>query len=79
MTNFRRPFSLSNVAIRLANAEETHRWDRIMAERHALGFGGLFGQGLRYVAEADGEWVALAGWQAAALKLAPRDSVVGWT
>ncbi len=79
MTNAGRPFSLSNTAIRLATADETPRWEAIMAERHALGFHGLFGQGLRYVAEADGVWLALAGWQAAALKSAPRDSVVGWT
>lgn len=39
----------------------------------------MVGKSLRYVAEYKGEWLALIGWAAAALKCAPRDDWIGWT
>ena len=39
-----------------------------MNRHHYLGFEGMVGESLRYVAESNGLWLALLGWQAAALK-----------
>jgi hypothetical protein len=47
-----------------------------MRQHHYLGFAGMVGESLRYVAERSGQWLALLGWQAAALKCRPRDR---WT
>ena len=67
-----------DVEIRLARPEERLRWDRLMAEGHELGFLRFVGRGLRYVAALGTLWVALAGWQAGALKCRPRDRFIGW-
>ena len=42
-------------------------------------FQGLFGQGLRHVATLGATWMALLGWQAAALKRTARDRWIGWS
>ncbi|MDC3911861.1 DUF4338 domain-containing protein, partial [Raoultella planticola] len=42
------------------------------------GFRTLVGQALRYVAEIDGQWVAMLGWQSAVRKCRPRDQWIGW-
>jgi hypothetical protein len=49
-----------------------------MRRHHYLGFDGMVGESLRYVAEAGGRWLALLGWQAAALKCRARDRWIGW-
>ena len=59
-------------------AREHRRWDRLVARYHYLAFQGLFGQPLRHVATLGATWIALLGWQAAALKLAARDLCIGW-
>jgi hypothetical protein len=38
----------------------------------------MVGRSLRYVAEVDGQWLALLGWASAALKCAARDRWIGW-
>jgi predicted transposase YbfD/YdcC len=43
-----------------------------------LGFRGVVGESLAYLAEAGGEWLAVLWWAAAALKYRPRDEWVGW-
>ena len=50
-----------------------------MAAHHYLSFTGLFGKALRQVATLGEQWIALLGWQAAALQLAARDRWIGWT
>ena len=60
-------------------APEHRRWDRLVARHHYLSFQGLFGKALRHVAMLGSTWIALLGWQAAALKLAARDRWIGWT
>ena len=58
---------------------ERAEWDRLMGERHYLGFRGMFGDGLRQVAGGpDGEWLALVGWCAEAFKVGARDARIGW-
>ena len=49
-----------------------------MNENHYLGFKQFAGRSLRYVAEHEGKWLAIAGWQAGAFKCGPRDRWVGW-
>ena len=58
--------------------EERRRWDALMAAHHYLPYQHLFGRGLRHVAERDGEWLALVGWQVGAFKLGARDRWIGW-
>ena len=67
------PPSVKEVNVRLARPDERRRWDATMAEQHPLGFRGFAGRGLRYVAEYQGCWLALIGWQSGAFKCRPRD------
>ena len=71
-------FALHEVVVRLARADERVKWDALMDRHHYLGFKRFAGRGLRYVAEWGGRWLALAGWQAGALKCRPRDRWIGW-
>jgi len=50
-----------------------------MAERHYLGHGLMVGEQMRYVAEAEGQWVALVGWSAGSYHLKGREQWIGWT
>ena len=70
-------FRLDEVVVRPARADERIKWDALMNRHHYLGFKRFAGRGLRYVAEWRGRWVALAGWQVAALKFARRDRWMG--
>ena len=58
---------------------EAPRWNALVRARHYLGLGNLVGESLKYVAEVDGQWVALLGWAAAALQCGPRDRRIGWS
>ena len=49
-----------------------------MAARHYLGALPKIGETLWYAAHLRGEWLALAGFSAAALKCAARDRWIGW-
>ena len=71
------PPSVKEVNVRLARPDERRRWDATMAEQHPLGFRGFAGRGLRYVAEYQGCWLALIGWQSGAFKCRPRDLWIG--
>ena len=53
--------SVAEVVLRLARPEERLTWDRLMAERHELGFLRLEGRGQRSVAVLRTHWVPLAG------------------
>ena len=69
---------LRRLAVRPIRREERAEWDALVEAHHYLGLRTLFGKTLRYVAEAEGRWRALLGWQVAALKCAPRDGWIGW-
>lgn len=69
----------SRVRVRLIDAAEYPAWDALMRAHHYLGLTALVGRSLRYVAEEDGQWLALLGWASAALKCAPRDAWIGWS
>lgn len=69
---------LKQVSVRLVQAHERLRWDALMNAHHYLGFKQFAGRGLRYVAECDGEWLALVGWQTGVFQCRPRDRWLGW-
>jgi hypothetical protein len=70
---------LREVEVRPIVADERARWDTLMRAHHYLGFKALVGKALRYVAVYRGQWLALLGWQAAALKCRVREEWLGWT
>lgn len=70
---------LARVSIRLITPGEKVRWDELICQRHYLGNANLVGRQLRYVAELDGQWVALLGWNVAAYHLKGREAWVGWS
>ena len=70
---------LARVSVRLIEPAEKVRWDALICERHYLGNAHLVGRQLRYVAELDGAWVALLGWNTAAYHLQGREAWLGWS
>lgn len=64
--------------VRLLRPGEKQLWNQLIRDYHYLGFQGWVGESLRYVAEWEGDWVALVGWCAAALKCGARDRWIGW-
>lgn len=67
-----------NLEVRIMKPAEEEKWDQFMKEHHYLGFERLSGEMLKYVAEMDGEWVALLGWGSGAFKCTDRDKWIGW-
>lgn len=70
---------LARVSLRLIEPEEKPEWDRLVSEKHYLRNAHLVGRQLRYVAELDGQWVALLGWNVAAYHLKGREEWIGWS
>ena len=73
-----RTIDLKAVTVRPITTDERGRWREAMARFHYLGDGNIVGKTQRYVAEIEGEWLALLGWGAAALKSRHREQYVGW-
>jgi hypothetical protein len=71
--------ALARVTVRLIEPVEKARWDDLICERHYLKNANLVGRQLRYVAELDGEWIALLGWTGAAYHLGSREEWAGWS
>jgi len=69
---------LELVQVRLIRAEERERWDGEIEQNHYLKNACLVGEQLRYVAEVDGQWVALLGWSAGSYHLRARETWIGW-
>ena len=69
---------LDGVQVRLIEAGERERFDRLIVTEHYLANAQLVGEQLRYVAEYQGQWVALMSWSAAAYKLKLREEWIGW-
>jgi len=66
------------VVVRPITAAERPQWQQHIGSYHYLGACALIGESLCYVATVGGEWVALLGWAAAALRNPPRDRYLGW-
>lgn len=70
---------LAHLVVRLVRPEEVERFDQLIAQHHYLKNGHLVGEHLRYGAEYQGQWMALATWNAPALHLKARDAFIGWS
>lgn len=73
------PELLPRLRVRLLHEHECPEFDRLLEEKHYLHASALLGQSLRYVAEWDGQWVALLTFSAAARHLQAREKWLGWS
>ncbi len=73
------PNVLKRVSVRLIEEYERPRFDNLLEQKHYLCSAKMVGRSLRYVAELDGEWVALACFSAAALHLKAREKWIRWS
>lgn len=73
------PRLLDGTTVRLLAPEERERFDPLLVAQHYLKSATLVGEQLRYVAEYQGQWVALLAWSAAAFNLKAREAWIGWT
>jgi hypothetical protein len=70
---------LARVTVRLLREDELGQFNYYLREEHYLESSRLAGQWLRYVAELDGQWVALLTFSAPALHLKAREREIGWS
>ena len=70
---------LDRVTVRLVQDAERPEFDRCLEAEHYLASSALVGETLRYVAEVDGQWLALLTFSAPALHLKARERWIGWT
>ena len=66
------------MAVEPVAAEDEGRYQRLMAAHHYLGALPKIGETLWYAARWRGDWVALIGFSAPALKCGARDRWIGW-
>lgn len=79
LKNAPEPTILRRITIKLLDPEERDRFDELLKERHYLHSARLGGQSVRYVAELDGEWVALITFSAPALNIKSREKWIRWS
>jgi hypothetical protein len=70
---------LDAVEVRLIEEWERERYDGLLEREHYLHNARLGGRHLRYVAEVEGRWVALATFSGAAPHLKGRECWIGWS
>lgn len=70
---------LDGVQVRLIEPQERGRFDQLLVAGHYLHSAQVVGEQLRYVAQYQGQWVALLLWSAAAYKLKLREQWIGWS
>ena len=70
---------LAEVTVRLMDDSERERFDQELATKHYLKNPNAVGRVLRYVAEYQGQWVALLVFSSAAFHLKPRDLWLNWS
>jgi Domain of unknown function (DUF4338) len=70
---------LRKVTVRLLADDEVGQFNFYLEREHYLESSRFAGQSLRYVAEVDGQWVALLSFSAAALHLKGRERWIGWS
>lgn len=71
-------FALKSLTVRVLSADEHARAGELLNQQHYLGDCPR-GRQLLQVVEYNGHWVALLDWGPACLKLADRESYIGWT
>jgi hypothetical protein len=69
---------VARVRVRQIQPDERARWDALVEAKHYLS-SRLVGPTLRYVAEVDGQWVALLSFGQASYHLHDRDTFIGWS
>ena len=79
MPNMSEQHVLDGVSVRLICDGERVRHDALLDEQHYLKSGQLVGEQLRYMAECDGQWLALLSWSAGSYHIADRDDWIGWS
>ena len=70
---------LREVTVRLLAEHEVGQFNYYLEREHYLESSRFAGQSLRYVAEVQGQWVALLTFSAAALHLKARERLIGWS
>lgn len=70
---------VAKITVRLILPDERFKFDSMLESLHYLHSARLGGQTLRYVAEADGQWIALITFSGAAPHTKAREQEVGWT
>lgn len=70
---------LERLVLRPIIDAERPRWNELVCTHHYLKSATLVGEQLCYVAEYEGQWLALLGWSAPARHLHPRDGWIGWS
>jgi predicted transposase YbfD/YdcC len=70
---------LDGVRLRLVREREQKRFDGLLETQHYLKSSALVGERLCYVAEYQGQWLALLTWSAPAYHLKARDEWIGWS
>jgi hypothetical protein len=70
---------LRKVTVRLLADNEVGQFNFHLETKHYLESSRFAGQSLRYVAEVEGQWVALLAFSAAALHLKARERQIGWS
>jgi hypothetical protein len=73
------PDYLRRVTVRLVLPEERERFDCLLETKHYLRSARVGGPSLRYVAEVDGDWVALLVFSGAAPHTKAREEKIRWT
>ncbi|MFN3531385.1 MAG: Druantia anti-phage system protein DruA [Candidatus Brocadia sp.] len=69
---------LHDIEVRPINRNERLQWDELIRQHHYLGLHSLIGEGIRYIALHQNQWLALIGWSSAVLKCKVRDQWIGW-
>lgn len=72
-------FILGEVVVRLLEPQERERFDELLEQKHYLKSAQLGGRTLRYVAELNGQWIALISFSGAAPNLKAREQWIGWS
>jgi hypothetical protein len=70
---------LDGVQVRVIEAGEQERFDRLLVEQHYLHSAEMVGARLCYVAQYQGQWLALLSWSAPAYRLKAREAWIGWS
>src|SRR5664279_5713866 len=71
---------LKELRCELALPSQISRWNSLVRKHHYLKNAKLVGEQLRYIiSDAQGRWLALIGWSAAALHLKARDQSIEWS
>lgn len=69
---------LNQLVVRLVEDHEHERFNHLIETQHYLKSSAIVGRHLRYVAEVQGQWLALASWSAPAKHIKARDKTIGW-